>query len=99
MIRKVVFIVVILCIISSVASAQDPKERAYLYPTLSPQHKDKPKVTGWAEHRIEEKINRGMLAGWNDTGEVYIGWRLLKTDPEGITFNVYRSVDGGEAVN
>jgi len=98
MIRKVVFIVVILYIISSVASAQDPKERAYLYPVLNPQHEDKPKVTGWAEHRIAEKINRGMLALWNDSGKVYLGWRLLKTDPKGIIFNIYRSVDGGEAV-
>jgi len=98
MIRKVGFFVVILCIISSMASAQDPKERAYLYPALNPQHENKPKVTGWAEQRIEEKINRGMLAVWNDTGEVYIGWRLLKTDPEGMAFNVYRSVEGGEAI-
>ncbi|MBC8470826.1 MAG: hypothetical protein H8D56_15245 [Planctomycetes bacterium] len=48
-------------------------------------------VLGWAEERIEEKLNRGMLAVSMGEGKVYLGWRLLKTDPENIAFNVYRS--------
>lgn len=48
-------------------------------------------VLGWAEERIEEKLNRGMLAISMGEGKVYLGWRLLKTDTENIAFNVYRS--------
>jgi len=48
-------------------------------------------VLGWAEERIEEKLNRGMLAISMGEGKVYLGWRLLKADPENIAFNVYRS--------
>ncbi|MEJ2545981.1 MAG: rhamnogalacturonan lyase, partial [Calditrichaceae bacterium] len=37
-----------------------------------------------------ETINRGLVAiAMSDNG-VYIGWRLLATDPDSITFNVYR---------
>jgi len=55
-------------------------------------------VLGWAEKRIEEKINRGMLA-LNDGGEkIYLGWRLLKSDPEDVVFNIYRSTAGGPAI-
>jgi hypothetical protein len=53
---------------------------------------------GWAKQRIEEKINRGMLAIPMEGGKVYLGWRLLKNDPEDIAFNVYRSTAGGEAI-
>ena len=37
---------------------------------------------------------------WSGAGvnQVYVGWRLLATDPEGIAFNVYRSAAGGAAV-
>jgi len=48
-------------------------------------------VLGWAEERIEEKLNRGMLAISMGEGKVYLGWRLLKSEPENIAFNVYRS--------
>ncbi len=36
---------------------------------------------------------------WSGSGlnQVYVGWRLLATDPEGIAFNVYRSANGGAA--
>lgn len=49
---------------------------------------------GWAEERIEEKLNRGMLAISMGEGKVYLGWRLLKSDPEDVAFNVYRSTAG-----
>ena len=55
-------------------------------------------VLGWAGTRIEEKINRGMLALKAGDGKVYLGWRLLKSDSEGIAFNVYRSTAGDPAV-
>ena len=86
------------CAVVSTAVAQDPAERAYFIGALNPKHKDKPKVTGWAKQRVDEKINRGMLAIPNNDGQVYLGWRLLATDANGTAFNVYRSVEGTEAV-
>jgi rhamnogalacturonan endolyase len=32
------------------------------------------------------------------SSQVYIGWRMLGTDPNDIAFNLYRSTDGGAAV-
>ncbi len=95
MIRRIALVLVSICVVASTAVAEDPKERAYFTPALHPKHKDKPKVTGWAQHRMDEKINRGMLAVQSGEGKVYLGWRLLKTDPPATAFNVYRSVAGG----
>lgn len=53
---------------------------------------------GWASQRIEERLGRGLLALASGEGRVYLGWRLLKTDPEDVAFNVYRSSAGGEPV-
>jgi len=86
------------CTVVSTAVAEDPKERQYFTPALNPKHKDKPKVRGWAKKRIDENINRGMLAMPNKEGNVYLGWRLLKSDAGGTAFNVYRSVEGGNPV-
>lgn len=80
-------------IIGFATQAQDQRERHYLYPVLEPQHEKKPKVEGWAEERVEEKLNRGLIAVTSDDG-VYLSWRLLKDDPEKAAFNVYRSVQG-----
>jgi hypothetical protein len=41
------------------------------------------------EYRQMEGLNRGLVAVKVENG-VYIGWRLFGTDPEEITFNVYR---------
>ena len=51
----------------------------------------KPIINGWAKHRIEDKINRGIVAVPTKEGKVYLGWRLLKSDPKKIAFNVYRT--------
>lgn len=57
----------------------------------------KPQVNyGWAPHRVRENIDRGIVAMRNSDGSVYIGWRLLLTDPKNIVFNVYRQ-SGSEA--
>lgn len=53
---------------------------------------------GWAKERIEEKLDRGMLALASEGGKVYLGWRLLKADPANVAFNIYRSTAGGAAV-
>ncbi len=96
--QRVVLIVLLFCAVVSTAVAQDPAERAYFVGALNPKHKDKPKVTGWAKQRVNEKINRGMLAIPNNDGQVYLGWRLLATDADGTAFNIYRSVEDTEAV-
>ena len=53
---------------------------------------------GWAATRIVETLDRGMLAVAADGGHVYLGWRLLENDPAAVSFNVYRSTNGGPAV-
>lgn len=53
----------------------------------------KPLVQGYAQQRIEEKLDRGVVAVRTAKG-VYVSWRLLKTDgPAG--FNVHRVLPGG----
>ncbi len=41
--------------------------------------------------RQMERLGRGMMALRASSTQVYIGWRLLGNDPEGIAFNLYRS--------
>lgn len=65
--------------------------------TMDPLY-DPNAVLGWAEERIEERLNRGLLALPIEGGKVYISWRLLKTDPVNITFNIYRSTAGADTV-
>jgi rhamnogalacturonan endolyase len=57
-----------------------------------PERASKPQVSGWAARRV---------AVPTETGDVYVGWRLLKDDPADIAFDVYRSGDDGrlEQVN
>ena len=38
-----------------------------------------------------EHLDRGVVALPRPEGKVYLGWRLLASDPDGIGFNVYRS--------
>jgi len=40
--------------------------------------------------RQMERLSRGLIAVNQGAGEVYVGWRLLGTDPDDIAFNVYR---------
>jgi len=44
-----------------------------------------------APMRQMEKLGRGVVALRQEKGGVWVGWRLLGTDPEGIAFNVYRA--------
>jgi rhamnogalacturonan endolyase len=54
--------------------------------------------TGAGAQRQMEKLGRGMVAINEGDGKVYVGWRLLGTDPQDIAFNLYRSTGGREAV-
>lgn len=58
----------------------------------------KPKVKGWARERVEEKMGRGLVALVTADGKVYVGWRLLKSDPPNVAFNVYRARGRGMGV-
>ena len=49
-----------------------------------------------APPRRMEALGRGLVAVRRPDGGVYLGWRLLGTDPEGIAFHVDRA-SGGEA--
>jgi rhamnogalacturonan endolyase len=55
-----------------------------------------PKVSGWAKERPVEPMDRGVLAVQTKTG-VYVSWRLLKSDPPEIAFDVYRAAGGQRA--
>ncbi len=53
---------------------------------------------GAGAQRQMEKLGRGVVAVNQDGGKVYVGWRMLATDPEEIAFNLYRSSGGAETV-
>jgi rhamnogalacturonan endolyase len=42
--------------------------------------------------------NRGLVAVVNSEGKAYLGWRLLKTDPPSVAFNVYRLTVKGRPI-
>lgn len=48
--------------------------------------------------RQMERLGRGVIAMPQGSNRVFIGWRLLGTDPDEIAFNVYRSANGSRAV-
>lgn len=48
--------------------------------------------------RQMEKLGRGLIAVRQSADSVYIGWRLLGTDPDDLAFNLYRQTGGGTAV-
>ena len=63
-----------------------------------PARIEKPLVAGFATERIREPLDRGLVAVPAGAGRVYLGWRLLDTDPRGTAFDVLRSTPGGQAV-
>ena len=60
---------------------------------IDPLYKDGASL-GWSDRRIEEVLDRGVVARAIEPGRVYLGWRLLKTDPANVAFNVYRATGG-----
>lgn len=78
--------------------AQDARELLYNFEILEPNHAHKPKVDGFAKDRIEDKLNRGIVALEDENSHVYISWRLLKSDPVDVTFDVYRSTGNNGTV-
>lgn len=73
------------------AHAQDQRERLYNYEILTPNSQPKPAVEGFAKERVEERLDRGLVAARAQDGRsVYLSWRLLKTDDAATKFNVFR---------
>ena len=48
--------------------------------------------------RQMEKLGRGVVALRKGKDSVYVGWRMLGTDPEDISFNLYRKSGGKNKV-
>src|SRR5690606_27647115 len=43
-----------------------------------------------------ERLDRGVVAVHQPDGSVFVSWRLLADDPEGVGFNVYRRTEAGD---
>lgn len=41
--------------------------------------------------RIIEKLDRGAIAVIDNSGQVFVSWRLLASDPEDTSFNIYKN--------
>lgn len=54
-------------------------------------------VEGHAKSRVEEKLDRGLVAVRRPEG-VYVGWRLLRQDPANIAFHLDRKAEDGQFV-
>ena len=48
--------------------------------------------------RQMESLDRGTVAVAQGDGKVFVGWRLLGTEPADLAFNVYRTVGDGLAM-
>ncbi|TDH26467.1 rhamnogalacturonan lyase [Segetibacter sp. 3557_3] len=44
--------------------------------------------------RVMEFLDRGVVAVRTADTKVFVSWRLLASDPDGLAFNVYRSTNG-----
>ncbi|MDR1381149.1 MAG: FG-GAP-like repeat-containing protein [Tannerella sp.] len=84
--------IICLMMLAMAGRAQDPLELLYNFEILKPSHAPKPKVEGFARERIEDRLNRGIIAV-ADGRQVYVSWRLLKSDPADVAFDVYKGTD------
>ncbi len=77
--------------------AHEPPGFAY-YDCLTfipvPERPDRPKVAGFANSRICERLDRGLVARPAGEGRMHLGWRLLESDPKSIGFHIDRQGDG-----
>ncbi len=55
-------------------------------------------ITVSQAQRVMENLSRGVVAISQGKGRVYVGWRLLGTEPSTIAFNLYRTTGSGKAV-
>lgn len=64
-------------------------------PGRLPYHPVGKPVDGHAKRRVEEKLDRGLVAARCEKG-VYVGWRLLRDDPPDAAFVLYRKTGDGQ---
>ena len=55
--------------------------------------------SGAAVSRQMERLGRGLVAVPTGRNHVFVSWRLLGTDPDGVGFNLYRIVGSAEPVS
>jgi rhamnogalacturonan endolyase len=55
-------------------------------------------AAGAGAQRQMESLGRGVVAINQGAGKVYVGWRMLGTDPDNIAFNLYRSTGDNKPV-
>jgi autotransporter-associated beta strand repeat len=53
--------------------------------------------TVFAQRKME-RMDRGVVAMYKSSSQIYISWRYLATDPENIQFNVYRQIGTAQPV-
>ncbi len=63
-------------------------------PPPAPKREPRP-VKGFAEKRVVEKLDRGLVALPSEGG-IYLSWRLLSTDDPKIGFDIFSVTDGKE---
>lgn len=63
----------------------------------APPRPQKPKVRGWAQQRVTEKLDRGLVAVPAGDNAVYVSWRLLDGDPDNMAFDLYRIAENERA--
>ncbi|MBN2513065.1 MAG: hypothetical protein JXB18_09025, partial [Sedimentisphaerales bacterium] len=51
-----------------------------------------------AAQRQTEPFDRGLVAVVAGEGKVYLGWRLLNSDPEDVSFNLYRQTEDAKPI-
>jgi rhamnogalacturonan endolyase len=56
------------------------------------------KVTKVTAPRQMENLGRGMIAVHKGADSVYVGWRMLGTEPQNIAFNLYRKTGSSAPV-
>jgi rhamnogalacturonan endolyase len=63
-----------------------------------PERVEKPPVTGFAQERVRERLDRGLVVTQPTVDSTYLSWRLLDTDSRGTAFNVYRRSGNGGCI-
>jgi len=58
----------------------------------------KPRAHGDAVRGVCEPLDRGLVARPVEGGKVYVGWRLLDSDPKDVAFNLYRRTGDADPV-
>ncbi|MHC4402065.1 MAG: rhamnogalacturonan lyase family protein [Planctomycetota bacterium] len=58
----------------------------------------RPEIRNDTPGRVSEPLDRGLVARPLADGKVYLGWRLLESDPADVAFNVYRRTGDTEPV-